>query len=185
VDLIPGRSIKDWLVLAGIARALVHRFAEVGAVAQDFVQRALVEWPTLTEGARLRGPGLGAVALGAELADQQERRAEVKEAPEDQADQLGLGRIDHQLPVPDVVTQRRGAAQAVIQAPIIMMSQNRQEARDRLRSENDYRVNLKAELEIRQLHEKLDHLLQHQWDRLVEIQRVQLELMNELTSGRR
>ena len=74
---------------------------------------------------------------------------------------------------------------AAVQAPIIMMSQNRQESRDRLRSENDYRVNLKAELEIRQLHEKLDHLLQHQWDRLVEIQRVQLELMNELTTGRR
>jgi uncharacterized membrane protein len=74
---------------------------------------------------------------------------------------------------------------AAIQAPIIMMSQNRQEARDRLRSENDYRVNLKAELEIRHLHEKLDHLLQHQWERLVEIQQIQIELMNELTAGRR
>jgi uncharacterized membrane protein len=72
-----------------------------------------------------------------------------------------------------------------VQAPIIMMSQNRQEARDRLRSENDYRVNLKAELEIRHLHEKLDHLLQHQWERLVEIQQIQLELMNELTAERR
>jgi uncharacterized membrane protein len=65
-----------------------------------------------------------------------------------------------------------------------MMSQNRQEARDRLRSENDYRVNLKAELEIRQLHEKLDHLLQHQWERMVEIQQIQIELMNELTARR-
>jgi uncharacterized membrane protein len=65
-----------------------------------------------------------------------------------------------------------------------MMSQNRQEARDRLRSENDYRVNLKAELEIRQLHEKLDHLLQHQWERMAEIQRIQIELMNELTARR-
>jgi uncharacterized membrane protein len=74
---------------------------------------------------------------------------------------------------------------AAIQAPIIMMSQNRQEARDRLRSENDYRVNLKAELEIRHLHEKLDHLLQHQWERLIEIQQIQIELMNELTAGRR
>jgi uncharacterized membrane protein len=74
---------------------------------------------------------------------------------------------------------------AAIQAPIIMMSQNRQESRDRLRSENDYRVNLKAELEIRHLHEKLDHLLQHQWERLMEIQQIQLELMNELTPEKR
>ena len=55
---------------------------------------------------------------------------------------------------------------AAVQAPVIMMSQNRQEARDRLRAKNDYLVNLKAELEIRLLHEKLDHLLRHQWERL-------------------
>ena len=61
-----------------------------------------------------------------------------------------------------------------------MMSQNRQEDRDRLRSEYDYRINLKAELEIRHLHEKLDHLLSRQWERLVEIQKVQIDLMNEL-----
>ncbi len=73
---------------------------------------------------------------------------------------------------------------ASIQAPIIMMSQNRQEAKDRLRSEHDYRVNLKAELEIRHLHEKMDHLLNHQWERLVEIQRVQLEIMHELLDAR-
>jgi uncharacterized membrane protein len=60
------------------------------------------------------------------------------------------------------------------------MSQNRQEAKDRLRSEQDYRINLKAELEIRHLHEKVDHLLKHQWERLVEIQQVQLEILNEL-----
>ena len=69
---------------------------------------------------------------------------------------------------------------AAIQAPIIMMSQNRQEAKDRLRSQHDYQVNLKAELEIRHLHEKLDHLLSHQWERLVEIQEIQLELLSEL-----
>jgi uncharacterized membrane protein len=69
---------------------------------------------------------------------------------------------------------------AAIQAPIIMMSQNRQEAKDRLRSEHDYRVNLKAELEIRHLHEKIDHLLMTQWQRLLEIQEVQTELMEEL-----
>ncbi|MFH0945535.1 MAG: DUF1003 domain-containing protein [Planctomycetota bacterium] len=70
---------------------------------------------------------------------------------------------------------------AAIQAPVILMSQNREEQKDRLRAEHDYRVNLKAELEIRQLHEKIDHLQSHQWERLIEIQRVQIELMNELT----
>jgi uncharacterized membrane protein len=69
---------------------------------------------------------------------------------------------------------------AAIQAPVIIMSQRRQEIRDRLRAENDYRINLKAELEIRQLHEKVDHILISQWKRLVEIQEIQIELMNEL-----
>ncbi len=72
---------------------------------------------------------------------------------------------------------------AAIQAPVIMMSQNRQEDRDRLRAEYDYRVNLKAELEIRQLHEKVDHLLMNQWQRLLEIQEIQMDLMAELTRG--
>jgi uncharacterized membrane protein len=70
---------------------------------------------------------------------------------------------------------------AAIQAPIIMMSQNRQEAKDRLRSEHDYVVNLKAELEIRHLHEKMDHMLVNQWQRLLEIQEIQMELMSEIT----
>ena len=61
-----------------------------------------------------------------------------------------------------------------------MMSQNRQEAKDRLRSQHDYQVNLKAELEIRHLHEKVDHLLSHQWERLVEIQEMQIEILTEL-----
>ena len=73
---------------------------------------------------------------------------------------------------------------AALQAPVIMMSQNRQEERDRLRALHDYQVNLKAELEIRQLHQKIDHLLSHQWERLVEIQEIQMELMNELRSRR-
>ena len=71
---------------------------------------------------------------------------------------------------------------AAIQAPVIMMSQKRQEAKDRLRSENDYRVNLKAELEIRHLHEKIDHLINRQWERLAEIQQIQLEIMEDLAS---
>lgn len=69
---------------------------------------------------------------------------------------------------------------AAVQAPIIMMSQNRQEARDRARADNDYMVNLKAELEVRLLHEKLDHLLRTQFERLMEIQQVQIELMQDL-----
>jgi uncharacterized membrane protein len=68
---------------------------------------------------------------------------------------------------------------AAVQAPIIMMSQRRQEEKDRLRSLNDYKVNLKAELEIRHLHEKLDHLITRQWQRLAEIQRIQMEIMQE------
>jgi uncharacterized membrane protein len=69
---------------------------------------------------------------------------------------------------------------AAVQAPVILMSQNRQESRDRLRSEHDYLINLKAELEIRHLHEKIDHLLMNQWQRLLEIQEIQMELMEEL-----
>ena len=69
---------------------------------------------------------------------------------------------------------------AAVQAPIIMMSQNRQEAKDRIRGAHDYQVNLKAELEIRQLHQKIDHLLSSQWEHLVEIQELQLELMEEI-----
>ena len=69
---------------------------------------------------------------------------------------------------------------AALQAPIIMMSQNRQEDKDRMRLEHDYIINLKAELEIRHLHEKIDHLLKNQWERLLEIQNIQLELMEEI-----
>ncbi len=69
---------------------------------------------------------------------------------------------------------------AAIQAPVIMMSQNRQEAKDRLRGESDYRTNLKAELEIRNLNSKIDMLLTHQWQQLLEIQKIQMEMMQEL-----
>src|SRR5437762_4578281 len=74
---------------------------------------------------------------------------------------------------------------AAIQAPIIMISQNRAEARDRLRAENDYKVNLKAELEIRHLHEKIDHLLRKQYNRLFEIQQIQIELLEEISQRKR
>ena len=69
---------------------------------------------------------------------------------------------------------------AAIQAPIIMMSQNRQEKKDRLRSESDYKVNLKSEIEIRTLHEKVDHLLLDQWSKMMRIQEIQVEILEEI-----
>jgi uncharacterized membrane protein len=69
---------------------------------------------------------------------------------------------------------------AALQAPIIMMSQNRQEEKDRERAKKDYMINLKSEMEIRILHEKLDHLIIHQQQELLEIQRVQIEMMDDI-----
>ena len=69
---------------------------------------------------------------------------------------------------------------AAIQAPIIMMSQNRQEQKDRIRSEHDYKINLKAELEIKLLSEKIDHLLVHQNKKLLEIQELQTDYLEDL-----
>ncbi|MER3483085.1 MAG: hypothetical protein C4332_08005, partial [Meiothermus sp.] len=68
---------------------------------------------------------------------------------------------------------------AAMQAPVIMMSQNRAAARDRVQAERDFRTNLMAELEIRQLHSKLDHLIGNQWQRLLEIQQLQTDMMEE------
>jgi len=69
---------------------------------------------------------------------------------------------------------------AALQAPVIMMSQNRQEDKDRLRAKKDYMINLKAEIELRALHEKIDHLIIHQQQELLEIQRIQIEMMNDI-----
>ena len=69
---------------------------------------------------------------------------------------------------------------AAIQAPIILMSQNRQAYKDRLSAEHDYEVNLKAELEILGLHEKVDSLREHQWSELIAIQQEQLKLLSQL-----
>jgi len=69
---------------------------------------------------------------------------------------------------------------AALQAPVIMMSQNRQEEKDRERGKKDYMINLKSELEIRMLHEKIDHLIMHQQNELIEIQKVQIEMMNDI-----
>ena len=69
---------------------------------------------------------------------------------------------------------------AALQGPVIMMSQNRQGEKDREKAKQDYMVNLKSELEIRLLHEKLDHLILHQEQSLIEIQRVQIDMMNDI-----
>lgn len=86
-------------------------------------------------------------------------------------------------PYPFILLNLLLSCLAALQAPIIMMSQKRQEARDRLCSQSDYKVNLKAELEIRHLHEKIDHLLRKQSQRLFEIQQIQLELLSDLTGA--
>ncbi|WP_434724810.1 DUF1003 domain-containing protein [Mesorhizobium sp. RIZ17] len=85
-------------------------------------------------------------------------------------------------PYPFILLNLMLSCIAAIQAPVIMMSQKRQEVKDRLRSFNEYRVNLKAELEVRHLHEKLDYLISRQWTRLAEMQQMQLDAMNELTA---
>jgi uncharacterized membrane protein len=72
---------------------------------------------------------------------------------------------------------------AALQAPVIMMSQNRQEEKDRLRSKNDYMINLKSELELRILHDKMDHLISHQQQDMMEMQQTQIEMLNEVTNA--
>jgi uncharacterized membrane protein len=69
---------------------------------------------------------------------------------------------------------------AALQAPVIMMSQNRQEEKDRDRSKKDYMINLKSELEIRTLHEKIDHFIMDQQQELLELQKVQIDMMNDI-----
>lgn len=73
---------------------------------------------------------------------------------------------------------------AAIQAPVIMMSQNRQAARDRADAAHDYEVNLKAELEIRQMQEKLDELRERKWEELVDMQQRQIGILEQLIAGR-
>jgi uncharacterized membrane protein len=92
---------------------------------------------------------------------------------------IAIGAAKSFDPYPFILLNLVLSCLAAIQAPIIMMSQKRQEAKDRLRALNDYQVNLKAELEIRHLHEKLDHLITKQWQRLAEIQQIQLEMLQD------
>ena len=69
---------------------------------------------------------------------------------------------------------------AAVQAPVIMMSQNRQEDKDRDRGKKDYMINLKSELEIRTLHEKIDHFIMDQQQEILEIQKIQIKMMNNI-----
>ncbi len=69
---------------------------------------------------------------------------------------------------------------AALQAPVIMMSQNRQEEKDRDRARKDYMINLKSEMEIRLLNEKIDHLIINQQEKLMEIQQIQVDMMNDI-----
>lgn len=73
---------------------------------------------------------------------------------------------------------------AALQAPVIMMSQNRQSAKDRLDAAHDYAVNMKAELEIAELHGKIDHLREQQWSELVAMQQEQIRLLTRILAER-
>ncbi|MCA8883443.1 MAG: DUF1003 domain-containing protein [Rhodobacteraceae bacterium] len=88
-------------------------------------------------------------------------------------------------PYPFILLNLMLSSLAALQAPIIMMSQRRQETKDRARAENDYLVNLKAELEIRQLHEKIDHQMAEQWNKLAELQQIQIDLLEDRMNDRR
>lgn len=83
-------------------------------------------------------------------------------------------------PYPFILLNLMLSCLAALQAPVIMMSQNRQEEKDRERARNDYMVNLKSELEIRMLHEKIDHLMLHQQQELIEVQKVQMDMMSDI-----
>jgi uncharacterized membrane protein len=91
-------------------------------------------------------------------------------------------RKDEFDPYPFILMNLVLSAIAALQAPIIMMSQNRKEEKDRKRSENDYLINLKAELEVRSLHQKIDLLLEEQIKILFESQAKQLEMLNEINT---
>ncbi|MBO9203561.1 MULTISPECIES: DUF1003 domain-containing protein [Niastella] len=90
---------------------------------------------------------------------------------------IGRGRFD---PYPFILLNLLLSCLAAIQAPVIMMSQNRQEEKDRKRNENDYVVNLKAEIEIRTLHQKIDLLMQEQFKKLIESQAEQIKLLQSI-----
>jgi uncharacterized membrane protein len=86
-------------------------------------------------------------------------------------------------PYPFILLNLLLSTLAALQAPVIMMSQNRQAARDRLNAANDYEVNLKAEVEIRALHDKLDTLRETDWAELVRLQQLQIQMLQRLLAG--
>jgi uncharacterized membrane protein len=86
-------------------------------------------------------------------------------------------------PFPFILLNLFLSAIAAIQAPIIMMSQNRKEEKDRQRAINDYLVNLKAEIEVRNLHQKIDLLISEQMQTLFEIQKEQMNIMDEIKAA--
>ena len=83
-------------------------------------------------------------------------------------------------PYPFILLNLLLSCLAALQAPVIMMSQNRQEEKDRERAKKDYKINLKSELEIRELHEKIDHLIIHYQQDLLEIQKTQIDLLENI-----
>lgn len=83
-------------------------------------------------------------------------------------------------PYPFILLNLILSSLAAIQAPVIMMSQNRQETKDRERNKKDYMVNLKSELEIRMLHEKIDHLILNQQQEVLEMNKLQIGLLNDI-----
>jgi len=86
-------------------------------------------------------------------------------------------------PYPYILLNLGLSCLAALQAPIIMMSQNRTAARDRMQADEDFRINLKAELEIASLHDKIDHLLHTRWENLLEVQEEQAEMLRELLAS--
>ena len=97
---------------------------------------------------------------------------------------IGINAVLHRPfdPYPFILLNLALSTLAAVQAPIIMMSQNRVGARDRAQADEDYRTNLKAEIEIASLHEKIDHLLHSQWEQLIEMQEVQLDLLQQIAT---
>lgn len=83
-------------------------------------------------------------------------------------------------PFPYVLLNLILSCLAALQAPVILMAQNRAAARDRLQADHDYQVNLKTELEVAALHAKLDHLMRAQWDALLDVQNVQIRILEQL-----
>ena len=110
VDLVPGRAVDDRLVLARMRCSFVHRLAEVDAVIEELVDRALVDQLARPLSAVLGDPGFRGVTGATELMAQLRRRAEAQETAEDQPHQLSLAFVHHQLAVDDVIAERRNTA---------------------------------------------------------------------------